>query len=131
VEDGLVAALATAAVALGDGPDRHQHVVSSVASYLDGGAPVADGRSIYGGIAPQRIRHLLGEATGVDMSVEFVHDGTASACGVGDPSPSAVVTMGTWLGVGFTPSNRRLLPGDPAVREGSASVGMPQQPPSR
>jgi hypothetical protein len=118
VEAGLVAALVTAAGALGHGPGRHQHVVLSVASYLHGGAPVDDGRSIYGGIAPQRIRHLLAVATGDDMSVEFVHDGTASASGVGDPSRSAVVTVGTWLGVGFTPSDRPLLSGDPFVRKG-------------
>lgn len=120
VEAGLVAALVTAAGALGDGPVRHQRVVLSVASYLDGGTPVDDGRSIYGGMTPQRIRHLLAVATGDDMSVEFVHDGTASASGVGDTSRSAVVTIGTWLGVGFTPSNRPLLPGDPLVREGAS-----------
>jgi len=123
LEAALVAALVTAAGALGDGP-RHRRVVVSVASYLDGGAPVDDGRSIYGGMTPQRVRSLLAEATGDDMSFEFVHDGTASACGVGDPSRSAVVTIGTWLGVGFTPANRPLLPGDPLVRDGVSRPGV-------
>jgi hypothetical protein len=118
VEARLVAALVTAADALGDAPGRHQHVVVSVASYLDRGGAVADGRSVYGGITPERVSHLLAVASGDDMSVEFVHDGTASASAVNDPSPSAVVTIGTWLGVGFTPANRPLLPGDPFVREG-------------
>ncbi|MFN2505585.1 MAG: hypothetical protein ABR540_15375 [Acidimicrobiales bacterium] len=113
----LVAALVAAAGALGAGPGRHRRVVVSVASYLDGGAPLNDGRSIYGGIAPVRISQLLAASTGDDMSVEFVHDGSASALGIADPQLSAVVTIGTWLGIGFTPSNRPLLSGDPIVRE--------------
>jgi len=104
-------------------------MVLSVASYLERGAPVDDGRSIYGGIVPARIRHLLAESTGDDMSVEFVHDGSASACGVADPGLSAVVTIGTWLGVGFTPSRRPLLAGDgmesPGRRAGGGPTGGP------
>ncbi len=116
-EDSLAAVLVAAAGAVGGGPGFHQRVVMSVASYLDGGAPVDDGRSIYGGIAPLRICQLLAASTGDDMSVEFVHDGSASAMGIADREVSAVVTIGTWLGIGFTPSNRPLLSGDPVVRE--------------
>jgi hypothetical protein len=116
-EASLLAALVAAAGALGGGPRSQRRVVVSVASYMDGGAPVNNGRSIYGGIAPVRICQLLAASTGDDMSVEFIHDGSASALGIADPGLSAVVTIGTWLGIGFTPSNRPLLSGDPVVRE--------------
>lgn len=116
-EDSLVAALCAGARALGGGPGCHHRVVVSVASYLDRGAAVNDGRSIYGGLAPVRISQLLAASTGADMSVEFVHDGSASALGIADPGLSAVVTIGTWLGIGFTPAHRPLLSGDPVVRE--------------
>lgn len=116
-EASLVAALVAAAGALGRGPECQHRVVVSVASYIDGGSPVDDGRSIYGGIAPGRIGQSLAAALGEDMSVEFVHDGSASASGIADPGLSAVVTIGTWLGIGFTASNRPLLSGDPVVRE--------------
>lgn len=116
-EASLVAALVAAAGVLGGGPACQHRVVVSVASYLDGGAPVNDGRSIYGGIEPVRICQLLAASTGEDMSVDFVHDGSASALGIADAELSAVVTIGTWLGIGFTPSNRPLLSGDPVVRE--------------
>ena len=115
-ESSLVAALVAAVGALGGGPGCHHRVVVSVASYLDEGAPVNDGRSIYGGISPVRICQLLTASTGNDLSVDFVHDGSASALGIADPGLSAVVTIGTWLGIGFTPSDRPLLPGDPVVR---------------
>ncbi|MDQ3640025.1 MAG: hypothetical protein M3450_00820 [Actinomycetota bacterium] len=132
--DSVEAALVTALVNHADAVDRtgHGRVVVSVASYLDDGAPVDDDRSIYGGITPDRVRDLVAAATGDDMLVEFVHDGSASALGIADPRPSAVVTVGTWLGIGFTPSNRRLLGGDPEVRRRPSSPtgdqGGPSQP---
>ena len=129
-EAALVTALVTFAEAVeitGDGP-----VVVSVASYLDNGAPVDDERSIYGGLTADSIRHLVAARTGEDMRVVFVHDGSASALGVADPEPSAVVTVGTWLGIGFTPSHRRLLGGDPEPRWRPLSLtsdqGRPSQP---
>jgi len=122
LETALVAALATAVGALGTGRGRCPRVVLSVASYLDGNAPVDDGRSIYGGMTPDRIRHLLAGSTVDDISIEFHHDGTASAFGTADPGVSAVVTLGTWVGIGFTPAKRALLPGDPVVREWSGPV---------
>lgn len=114
-EAALVAALVAFGSALGG--VRCHRVVASVASYLHDGAAVDDGRSIYGGVIPDRIRYLLAAATGDDMFVEFVHDGSAAALGIADPGPSAVVTVGTWLGIGFTPSDRPLLGGDPVVRD--------------
>ncbi|HEV2759136.1 MAG TPA: hypothetical protein VGV86_06160 [Acidimicrobiales bacterium] len=113
-EAALVSAVATFAAVLRS--KGHRRVTVSVASYLDDGAPVDDDRSIYGGVTPDGIRHLVAAATGEDMCVEFIHDGSASALGVADSRPSAVVTVGTWLGIGFTPSNRELLGGDPEVR---------------
>ena len=124
-ERALAAALVRAVGALGTDRGRHRRIVVSVASYLHGDAPVDDGRSIYGGITPQRIRHLLAASTGDDLSVEFVHDGSAGAFGTADRSVSAVVTVGTWLGIGFTPATRALLPGEPVVRESSATPAPP------
>lgn len=121
--DSVEAALVTALVTFADAVEstRLARVVVSVASYLDAGAPVDDDRSIYGGLTPDRVRDLVGAATGGDMLVEFVHDGSASALGIADPRLSAVVTVGTWLGIGFTPSDRRLLGGDPEVRRRPSS----------
>jgi hypothetical protein len=106
VEAVLVSALAAAASALGGGQECHRRIVVSIASYLDGGAAVDDGRSIYGGITPGRVSELVGARTGSDFSVDFVHDGSASALGIADPGVSAVITVGTWLGIGFTPAQR-------------------------
>ena len=116
--DSAEAALVTALVTYADAVESRGHgpVVVSVASYLEDGAPVDDDRSIYGGITPDRVRDVVAAATGDEILVEFVHDGSASALGIADPLPSAVVTAGTWLGIGFTPSDRRLLGGDPELR---------------
>ena len=122
VEAALVTALVMFAGAVESTGDAR--VVVSVASYLDDGAPVDDDRSIYGGLTPDRIRHLVVARTGEEMRVSFVHDGSASALGVADPVPSAVVTVGTWLGIGFTPSNRQFLGGDPEVRKASNATAV-------
>lgn len=117
VETELVAALVSAVAALGTGSTRHPRIVLSVASYLNGDAAVDDGRSIYGGVSSERIRHLLTGSMGNDVSIELVHDGSAGAYSIADPGVSAVVTVGTWLGIGFTPAKRALLPGEPVLRK--------------
>jgi hypothetical protein len=117
VEASIVDFLAASAATLGIGPGHPRRIVLSVACYTLNGVPVDDGRSIYGRLAPQRLRGLLAAKTDCDMAIEFVHDGTAAAFGIADPEPSAVVTIGTWLGVGFTPARRPLLAGDPILRD--------------
>jgi hypothetical protein len=101
------------------------HVVCSVAAYaLDGGLPadvpgaypglrqVADTEDVAGWLAGR-----VGAAVGAPLGLRFVHDGTAAgaACaGTAAPGRTAVVTLGTGLGVGFVPpatGHRALAPG--------------------
>jgi|GEM_PF-6028950 len=80
-------------------------VAVSVASYLRHGQPVDDGRSIYGGLGAttDAMTAALAAAAGRDATIRFVHDGTAAAAASGDTASSAVVSAGSWLGIGFTP----------------------------
>ena len=76
----------------------------SVAAYVRGGVPIDDDRGAYDRLGSHRAgleRRLLG-ATGLGVSLEFVHDGTAAAAVSGEAN-SATITAGSWLGVGFLP----------------------------
>jgi hypothetical protein len=107
VEDTVTRALARAVVhaAAHPHPRRGLRVIVSVASYVSGGAPADDGRGIYGCLA-NRVRSLqsrLSAVTGTDVTLEFVHDGTAAAATAGSVN-SATITAGTGLGSGFRPA---------------------------
>ena len=84
---------------------RVLRVVVSVASYVSAGAPADDGRGIYGCLANRvtSLRSRLSAVTGTDVTLEFVHDGTAAAATAGSVN-SATITAGTWLGTGFRPA---------------------------
>jgi hypothetical protein len=50
------------------------------------------------------LRRRVAAATGADLTLSFVHDGTAAAATAGSMN-SATITAGTWLGVGFRPAD--------------------------
>jgi hypothetical protein len=95
-------------------------VTASVASYVADGIPIDDGRSVYSklGGSMSTITEAISSRTGRDVSLRFVHDGTAAASSTGDAGRSGTITAGTRLGVGFTPpeGNLRDLHPDFAVR---------------
>ena len=50
------------------------------------------------------LRGRIEAAAGTDVTVTFIHDGTAAAATAGSPH-SATITAGTWLGGGFRPAH--------------------------
>lgn len=78
-------------------------VVASVAAYVADGRP-ADGASVYDALDFDAVE----AATGADL--RLVHDGTAAWRGTGATGVSAVIVLGTWLGVGLGPHRTPLLP---------------------
>jgi len=108
VHEAVAAALSCAAqratqAGPGPGPVR---VIASVASYAHAGAPIDDGRGIYGTLAGQLawLRGRIEAAAGAEATITFIHDGTAAAATAGSPH-SATITAGTWLGGGFRPEH--------------------------
>lgn len=105
---------------LADHPDREArrtgglHV--SLASYVVGGEPVANW-SLYAGLGAGAAT-MLGarlRRTGIAPArLTIHHDGTAAARAVAGAVPTAVIMMGTSLGVGFAPPLHTLTPVDPA-----------------
>jgi hypothetical protein len=81
----------------------------SVASYVDAGSAI-DSRSVYDRLS---------------IDTELIHDGTAAAMAIADPSPAGVVLLGSFLGVGFVPQTRPLLP----LADGFAPVSAPDPAP--
>lgn len=79
-------------------------VVCSVASYLEDGRPIREVRSIYEGLDPALMR------SGFGVSMRFIHDGTAAWRAAATEERSAVVMLGTWLGVGIGPHREPLRP---------------------
>jgi len=79
-------------------------VVCSVASYLEDGRPVPGVASIYERLHPASMRSRFG------ISLRLVHDGTAAWRAAGTATPSAVIILGTWLGVGIGPHRRPVRP---------------------
>jgi hypothetical protein len=106
IEDTVAGALARAARHVAAHPDTRQvRVIASVASYISAGAPADDGRGIYGCLANRvpSLRSRLSAGVGTDVTLEFVHDGTAAAATAGSIN-SATITAGTALGSGFRPA---------------------------
>ena len=100
---GLSGVVARAAMALtahhrGAPPE----VIFSVASYLDGGRPVPDHTSIYGQLDPPSMQSRFG------LHVRLIHDGSAAWRGTDTDTRSAVIMLGTWLGVGIGPHSEPL-----------------------
>jgi hypothetical protein len=89
---------------------REEHTVDagevmfSVASYLEGGRPVRRVRSIYERLDPPAMQSEFG------LTVTLLHDGTAAWRAAASDSRSAVVMLGTWLGVGIGPQRAPLRP---------------------
>ena len=85
------------------GPVR---VIASVASYVHAGVPLDDGRGIYGTLAGQLawLRARIEAAASADVTVTFIHDGTAAAA-TARALRSGTITAGTWLGGGFRPAH--------------------------
>lgn len=81
-----------------------EQVVLSVASYLEDGLPIRDVPSIYERLDPASMRSQFG------ISIRLLHDGTAAWRAEATEAPSAVVMLGTWLGVGIGPHRERVRP---------------------
>jgi hypothetical protein len=83
-------------------------VIVSVASYVRAGAPLDDGRGIYGALGGRMawLRSRIEAAAGPVASLRFIHDGTAAAATAG-AAGSATITAGTWLGAGFRPAGQQ------------------------
>jgi hypothetical protein len=105
-EDAVSGALARAVKHAARLRSRRVRVVASVASYVTAGVPADDGRGIYGSLANRltSLRSRISAASGTDVTLEFVHDGTAAAATAGSVN-SATITAGTWLGSGFRPAH--------------------------
>jgi hypothetical protein len=105
VEDAIAGALAHAVTHAAHPGSRRVHVMASIASYLSAGVPADDGRGMYGCLANRvsSLRSRLSAGCGTDVTLEFVHDGTAAAATAGAVN-SATITAGTWLGAGFRPA---------------------------
>ena len=108
VHEAVAAALSRAAQRAAEatarpGPVR---VIASVASYVHAGVPLDDGRGIYGTLAGQLawLRARIQAAASADVTVTFIHDGTAAAATAG-ALRSGTITAGTWLGGGFRPAH--------------------------
>jgi len=108
VHEAVAAALSRAAQRAAEatarpGPVR---VIASVASYVHAGVPLDDGRGIYGTLAGQLawLRAGIEAAASADVTVTFIHDGTAAAATAG-ALRSGTITAGTWLGGGFRPAH--------------------------
>ena len=104
-----VAAVVSDAAADGlAGAETIGDVVMSIAAYVRDERPIVDRASPYELLAAraEEIEARLGRC------VRMVHDGTAAWRGSGSMSgrPSAVIAMGTWLGVGFGPQRQSLMP---------------------
>ena len=89
---------------------REEHAVSagevmfSVASYLEGGRPIRGVRSVYERLDPAAMQSEFG------LTIRLLHDGTAAWRAAGPDAPSAVIMLGTWLGVGIGPQRAPLRP---------------------
>jgi len=77
-------------------------VIFSVASYVHGGRPVRNNASMYEQLDPVSMESSFG------IPVRLIHDGSAAWRGLAGDARSAVIMLGTWLGVGIGPHQARL-----------------------
>jgi hypothetical protein len=99
-------------------PELSTTIVASIASYLRDGQPLARQGGAYAALLAlsdnlaawlsQRVSGRLGHP----ITIRLLHDGTAAAHAVAGAGQTAVITLGTALGVGFAPaaSGRPLSP---------------------
>jgi hypothetical protein len=79
-------------------------ITDSLKQLVADGRPANGGDSIYGDLDPAALRRLCG------APVRLVHDGSAAWRGTGTGVRSAVITLGTWLGVGMGPHQLPMRP---------------------
>jgi hypothetical protein len=101
-------------------PNLSPAAVAVLASYLRDGQPLARQGGIYAALntlAPNLARWLgdrLAAELGRPFALTLLHDGTAAARACAGTPQTAVITLGTSLGVGFAPpggDERPLAPG--------------------
>lgn len=94
-------------------------VVISLAAYIRGGRPLARQGSVYAQLhhlpisAARWLSRAVSASVGTPIEVVLLHDGTAAArayAGAIGADHTAVILLGTALGVGFPPPVRGLLP---------------------
>lgn len=92
-------------------------ILASVAAYMRDGQPLTAQRGIYmhlahlGDNAAQVLRAWLRDQHRIDAPLRLEHDGTAAATAHAGTPHSAVITIGTALGIGFPhPDDRDLRP---------------------
>jgi len=88
------------------------HCTVGIACYTRAGRPL-DRRGTYaplGRLPLGAIAAAVAARTGQPMQVRFVHDGTAAARALAGHRPSALIVLGTYLGVGFPPAAEQVLP---------------------
>lgn len=117
-QEGAIVADAMAAhlsAALQAHPDASAALAISVAAYVRDGQPLLAQRGIY-----MRLAHLAGRAedeiaarvtaqSGRQVGVKLVHDGSAAALAYAGSAGTAVLMIGTALGVGFAPEDAGAL----------------------
>jgi len=102
-ESDLPAAVGLALTGLTDRQtEAPAEVIFSVASYVHGGRPVRNNASMYEQLEPDLLESSLG------LPVRLIHDGSAAWRGIAGDARSAVIMLGTWLGVGIGPHQVRL-----------------------
>ena len=98
------------------GPGLASEMVCSIACYLFDGQPYPNSHGAYASLrdlSPNLAEWLSREVSARlnrPVSVRLLHDGTAAASIYGGSRNTAVIMLGTALGVGFTSSSTRLLP---------------------
>jgi hypothetical protein len=92
-------------------PSVSSTIVASLASYLRDGQPLARQGGAYSSLLglSDNLANWLGErltfALGRHVRVRLLHDGTAAAAAVAGEQDTAVIMLGTALGVGFPPAH--------------------------
>jgi hypothetical protein len=85
----------------------------SIATYLQDNQPFGD--NYYGSLTQitvnmgQFLADALKEKIGVAIQIRLIHDGTASALVYAGEADTAVITIGTALGIGFSANSNELL----------------------
>lgn len=105
IEDAVTSALVPAVMHAAHPGTRRVRVIVSVASYVSAGIPADDGHGSYGLLASRvaSLRSRISAGSGLGVTLEFVHDGTAAAATAGLVN-SATIMAGTALGSGFRPA---------------------------
>jgi hypothetical protein len=107
---------------IASGPRPDDDVMLCVAAYVQDGQPLGNGLYATIRLLGQDARVLLGDAlyarTGCRARVHLIHDGTAAAALYAGQPNSAVLVIGTAIGVGFPPPDANdLRPLAPVLRQ--------------